>query len=201
MRTVSGPRNRTILVLLGLILLLGATALGLWASTWAPDTSATLGSLLGTLVNYPLLIAIVTTVIAVVFGLWWLFAQIPRKADTGPYRLVDDPDRGTVTVAPGVLARAVEDQLRAIPGITRALVQLAGTAGHPQVFITLTLDPATSLDRILEAVYTTVLPELQTALETPLQHVGLELDAERNPTDNANTSTRGTAAAPQRALT
>lgn len=207
MRTVSASRNRTVLLLLGLLLLIGGVLLGLVATgtaatipgldRWAPDSTATLGSLLGPAGQYLLIIGITTTVIAAIFALWWLLHQIPTKAPTTPYRLSEDADHGTVTLEPPVLARAVEDQLQALPGITGAHAELAGSARHPQLLATLTLAPRTDVQRVLGQVYTTVIADLEASLETGLDHVGLEIDATRESTGSAKTSVRRTHSQPQ----
>ena len=204
MRTVSGSRNRTILLILGIVLLLagvllGALASGLAAqipgvSSWAPESSAALGSLLGPLNQHLLVLGIAATVLAALFGLWWLLAQIPRKDRTSPYRLQDDADHGIMTVDPKVLAQAVEDQLQALPGVTRAHADLAGSAHHPELTAKLTLAARTSVDRVLGEVYGTVVTDLETALETRLEHVGLQLDVARESAGDSKTSTRGTSA-------
>ena len=207
MRTVSASRNRTVLLLLGLLLLIGGVLLGLVATgtaatipgldRWAPDSTATLGSLLGPAGQYLLIIGITTTVIAAIFALWWLLHQIPTKAPTTPYRRSEDADHGTVTLEPPVLARAVEDQLQALPGITGAHAELAGSARHPQLLATLTLAPRTDVQRVLGQVYTTVIADLEASLETGLDHVGLEIDATRESTGSAKTSVRRTHSQPQ----
>ncbi|MDA4829671.1 MULTISPECIES: hypothetical protein [Actinomycetes] len=207
MRTVSASRNRTVLLLLGLLLLIGGVLLGLVATgtaatipgldRWAPDSTATLGSLLGPAGQYLLIIGITTTVIAAIFALWWLLHQIPTKAPTTSYRLSEDADHGTVTLEPPVLARAVEDQLQALPGITGAHAELAGSARHPQLLATLTLAPRTDVQRVLGQVYTTVIADLEACLETGLDHVGLEIDATRESTGSAKTSVRRTHSQPQ----
>ena len=207
MRTVSGSRNRTILLILGIVLLLagvllGALASGLAAqipgvSSWAPESSAALGSLLGPLSQYLLVLGIAGAVdrsLSPIIGLWWLLAQIPRKDRTSPYRLQDDADHGIMTVDPKVLAQAVEDQLQALPGVTRAHADLAGSAHHPELTAKLTLAARTSVDRVLGEVYGTVVTDLETALETRLEHVGLQLDVARESAGDSKTSTRGTSA-------
>lgn len=202
MRTISASRNRTLLLLLGLLLLVGGVLLGLlatgaaatvpWMNRWAPDASASLGSLSGPAGEYLLAIGIAVTVLAAIFALWWLAHQIPTKDRTTPYRLTDDGDHGTVTVEPSVLAHAVEDQLEALPGITRARAELAGSARHPELLATITLAPRAGVERILGEVYGTVIADLETSLETRLEHVGLEIDATRESAGSAKTSVRGT---------
>lgn len=202
MRTVSGLRNRTLLLLLGLLLLVGGILLGLvataaaatvpWMNQWAPSPSTSLGSLLEPANQYLLAIGIAVTVIAGLFALWWLAHQIPAKDRTSPYRLADDDDHGTVTVAPGVLAQAVEDQLEALPGVSRAHAELAGSARHPELVATITLAPHTSVEWLLGQVYGTVIADLETSLETRLEHVGLALDATRDSASSSKTSVRGT---------
>lgn len=200
MRTVSGTRNRTILLVLGLVLLVVGVALALLATgtatrisgaaTWIPESSTTLGSVLGPANQYMLPIGIAVTVVVGLLALWWLLCQIPSKDHTGDYRLADDLEHGIVSVGPGVLARAVQDQLEDLPWITRAHAELAGTAGHPELLIRLALAPRTSVNRLLEQVYGTVVRDLETALETRLEHVCLELHVTREASGNAKTSTR-----------
>ena len=200
MRTVPASRNRTVLLLLGLLLLIGGVLLGLVATgtaatipgldRWAPDSTATLGSLLGPAGQYLLIIGITTTVIAAIFALWWLLHQIPTKTPTTAYRLNEDADHGTVSLEPSVLARAVEEQLEALPGVTGAHAEMAGSAHHPQLLATLTLAPRTDVHGVLGQVYTTVIADLEACLETRLEHVGLEIDATREAAGSTKTSVR-----------
>ncbi|MDV5999558.1 hypothetical protein IUU84_08225 [Kocuria rhizophila] len=207
MRTVSASRNRTVLLLLGLLLLAGGIILGLIATgtaatiagmnRWAPDSTASLGSLLGPAGQYLLIIGITATVIAAIFALWWLLHQIPTKAPTTAYRMSEDADHGTVTVEPAVLARAVEDQLEALPGVTGAHAELAGSARHPELLAALTLAPRIDVQWVLRQVYTTVITDLQTCLETGLEHVSLEIDTTRESAGSTKTSVRRAGPEPQ----
>lgn len=197
MRTISASRNRTLLFLLGALLLLAGVALGLVATgtvSWAPAPQTALGSLLEPVGEYLLPLGIAATVLATLLGLWWLAHQIPTKDRTIPYRLADDPATGTVTVEPSVLAQAVQEQLEGLPGITRARAELAGTAAHPELLIRASLSPRTEVARVLEQIYGEAVPDLEAALETRLTHVAVELDATRESAGSAKTSVRGAAA-------
>lgn len=201
MRTVSAARNRTLLLILGLLLLAEGIGLTLLATGAAaalgggasglPGPTATVGSLLGPAGQYLFAIGVAVTVLAVLFGLWWLLHQIPGKPRTTTYRLAGDPENGSVEVDPGVLARAVQDQLDAVPGIEKASVSLLGSARQPEAVVNVTIGPTVPVDWALERVYGEALRDLRTALETPLTHVALQLDAARQTGTSNQSSTRG----------
>lgn len=200
MRTVSGPRNRTLLIILGIILILIGALLGLLSSgalsamPWAPDQATSLGSLAQPAQGYLIVLAIIAVVLFLL-ALWWLIAQIPTKDRTLPYRVADDPRHGIATVQPETVARAVQDQLEAIPGVTRAQAQLAGTAEEPELLARLTSSPRADINRVLEQFYRGVVRDLENAMGNPLRHVGVSLHVGRESTESTKTSVRTTGSA------
>lgn len=200
MRTVSSARNRTLLIVIGVLLLVGGALLatvsfGLaaqipWLSTWAPEPQETPGSLLGPVSQYVVPVSVALVVIVVLLALWWLLRQIPTKPRTTSYRISDDPELGTTTIAPSVIARVVEDHLQTLPGISGSQVDLAGTGGHPEILIRSTMGPRGNVNRVVEAIYGRVVQDAQNALQTEFAHVGVELDADRESASSRNSSTR-----------
>ena len=164
--------SRTGLVLVGLILLLGGSAVlarGLAASP------SVLGSSHAHLLTheqaqYPAqhgwvwwVVAAAAAVIALL-ALWWMAAQTSTKTLR---RLPLEPDRihGATVLRADAATGAITDELESYPSIRAAAATLQGSAAAPGLRLSVTAenraDPATSRARI----ETEALPHLRTALE------------------------------------
>ncbi|MUN64912.1 hypothetical protein GMA12_17495 [Kocuria sediminis] len=189
MRTVSGVRNRILLTVLGLVLVLvgawlvlvstGAVSRAPGLGDLAPADGAALGDLLGPLGQVLLPVGTALVVLTLIGALWWLIHQIPTKDRPVDYRLHQDDDHGAVTIAPSVIATAVRTQCEELPGVKRASVDLSGSAREPELFLDLLLTPGASVERVLDQVYGTVVADLTQALEVELAHVAVRLDVSR----------------------
>lgn len=124
-------------------------------------------------------VVLVTAVVAVVLGLLgllWLIAQVPRANAAKPFRLHDDTRTGLTRVAPDVLARAVEDQTRALPGVSAASAVIRGTTQRPELVLKVTADDRADLPELLTRLQDEVATDLGESLDTRLDRFGVQLD-------------------------
>lgn len=186
MRTVSGTRNRLLLALAGL-LLLAAGAYVVLVSTGASQNvpglsglpvgeSASVADVMGVGASAFVPVVVAVGVVVAVVCLLWLLAQIPTKPGRETFWLQGSKEAHAVSMESTVLADAIRDECQAVPDVRRATVQVAGSARQPEVFLSMSLEPYASVPRTLERVYGRVLPDVSTALETPLSHVSVEFD-------------------------
>ncbi|MBK0329846.1 hypothetical protein I8D64_00300 [Brachybacterium sp. MASK1Z-5] len=143
MRSVSGARNRLLLVLAGIIALL----VGLWlaagrldlAGRWPgadavlPHGDSTPAALADAHHTWILPVACVVAVLAVIVGIWLLVLQVPRRTPSVPLRITAEGSRPLGTLAPSVLERALAEHIEGIPGVLDASVQVSGATSSPWV--------------------------------------------------------------------
>jgi hypothetical protein len=202
MRQTASRLNRTWLTILGVLLLLAGAAGVLLGSGhaaplarsaglgWTPPASdrhlvggATAGALAQTWV-----VLLVTAVAVVVglLGLLWLLAQIPRTNAAKPFRLHDDARTGLTRVDADVLTRAVEAQVRSLPGVSGASAVLRGSADRPDLTLRVTAEERTDVAGLLQRLHHQVAVDLGDALDTRLHRLGVqvEISTARSGTDH-----------------
>jgi hypothetical protein len=192
MRQTASRLNRTWLTILGVLLLLVGAA-GVLLSTaqagpllrsagagWTPPQpdrhlfgSATANAL--TLTWVVLLAALVAVVVGLL-GLLWLLAQIPRSNQAKPFRLHDDARTGLTRVDAGVLTRAVEAQVKGLPGVSGASAVLRGSASQPDLTLRVTAEERTDVAALLERLHRQVAADLGEALDTRLHRLGVQVE-------------------------
>lgn len=190
MRQTPGRLNRTWLALTGLfMLLLGLTGI-LLAAGLARQTLAAAGLTLQTAqprdsvvpegfqnIFVPPTAALILTVVSIILGvlaLAWLLAQIPKRQPASTFRLHGtDGTQGYTTCDPGVIAHAVESEVRQLPGVQDAAALLRGSASQPELNLDIRIDTRADVQHIINQAHTTVATNLETALETPLRKVAL----------------------------
>jgi hypothetical protein len=192
MRQTASRLNRTWLTILGVLLLLVGAA-GVLLSTaqagpllrsagagWTPPQpdrhlfgSATASAL--TLTWVVLLTALVAVVVGLL-GLLWLLAQIPRSNQAKPFRLHDDARTGLTRVDAGVLTRAVEAQVKGLPGVSGASAVLRGSASQPDLTLRVTAEERTDVAALLERLHHQVAADLGEALDTRLHRLGVQVE-------------------------
>jgi hypothetical protein len=192
MRQTASRLNRTWLTILGVLLLLVGAA-GVLLSTaqagpllrsagagWTPPQadrhlfgSATASAL--TLTWVVLLTALVAVVVGLL-GLLWLLAQIPRSNQAKPFRLHDDARTGLTRVDAGVLTRAVEAQVKGLPGVSGASAVLRGSASQPDLTLRVTAEERTDVAALLERLHRQVAADLGEALDTRLHRLGVQVE-------------------------
>ncbi len=192
MRQTASRLNRTWLTILGVLLLLaGAAGLLLGIGQAAPLLSTTgvgwtppstdrhlFGSATASAFGLTWVV-LVTAVVAVVVGLLallWLLAQIPRTNAAKPFRLHDDARTGLTRVEADVLTRAVEAQVKNLPGVNGASAVLRGSAAQPDLTLRVTADDRTDIAALLERLHHEVAADLGDALDTRLHRLGVQVE-------------------------
>ena len=202
MRQTAVRLNRAWLTIIGILLILaglvivavgtgllatGANAVGLTLTGPGPDNrlfgSATSSAF--TLTWVVVLVGILGLIVALL-GLAWLIAQIPRSNETAPLRLHDDAGSGLTRCAPSVLTGAVEDQVKALPGVHNASAMLRGSAQQPDLTLKVTASDRTSIPQLLHTLQNQVAADFGDSLDTQLARLGvqIEIDAAKTSADH-----------------
>lgn len=196
MRQTAGALNRTWLIVLGVLGLLIAAVGGLVAAGQFAALGARLGlslpavrgsdrvvggAHLKTLFDsLPVVIGIgVAGLVVGLLGLLWALAQIPRRNTAPAFRLSDDSHTGVTRCDPSVLSAAVEDQVKALPGVTHAAAVVRGSVDRPELTVKVTADDDTDIANLLDTIHTTVAGDLAAALETQLDRLAVQLELSR----------------------
>ena len=159
--------NRTLLLVLGLVLLAGgaftlATHFG-WLGLVDRDTP-----LIPAMADPPtwaLYVAVAAAVIIGLLTLRWLLAQLTSKPKTHTWRMEQEPDRGRTELAAGVAVAPFVDEVRTYRGVHAATATLAGTRHAPAVALVVTTEQDGDLTEIRHQIDTVGLPRLRTALD------------------------------------
>ncbi len=191
MRQFAGTLNRGWLAVLGTALILGGVYVVLASFGLLPGPKQ--DSRLVSADAGPLLdrawVAVGIAVLGVLLGLCalaWLGAQFPRANRPGPLRLHDDAVRGLTTCPPKALSDAVEDDLKALPGVASADAILRGTAKEPELSIRVGVDDRADLSAVLHSIRTDVVSNLSTALDTTMSRLAVRVDIEHGKRDTAS---------------
>ena len=203
MRQHAGALNRTCLIILGILALTGGVLILLMASgtlhamspaTVAADSPVVTGDLHAAFGPASAkAIVLVAGVVMGALGLSWILAQSPRRNPAGRYRLHQDPASGTTLCDASVLGSAVENQINTLPGVVGSSALLRGTAKEPDLAIKVTVNNRAEIQDVLHNINTRVIPDLSTALETPLRRTGIQLEVSgRNTISGTTVETTGT---------
>ncbi len=203
MRQHAGALNRTCLFILGLLALAGGVLILLMSSgtlqamnpataaAESPVVTADLDAVFGPASAKA--IVLMAGVAMGALGLLWMFAQIPRRNPADRYRLHQDPASGTTLCDASVLGSAVENQLKTLPGVVGSSVLLRGTATEPELAMKVTVNNRADIQDVLHSINTRVIPDLATALETPLRRTGIQLEVSgRSAMSGTTVETTGT---------
>ncbi|MDQ1058176.1 hypothetical protein QFZ23_002077 [Arthrobacter globiformis] len=203
MRQHAGALNRTWLVILGILALAGGVLILLAASgtlhAMSPATVAAENPVVTGDLHTVFEPASVTAIVLVAgillgaLGLLWILAQIPRRNPADRYRLHQDPASGTTLCEASVLGSAVENQINTLPGVVGSSALLRGSAREPDLTMKVTVNNRADIQDILHSINARVIPDLSTALETPLRRTGIQLEVSgRNPVSGSTVATTGT---------
>ncbi|MCU1536658.1 MAG: hypothetical protein JWP82_1009 [Humibacillus sp.] len=186
MRQFATGLNRTWLAIVGVLLLLAGlagvaigTGLATSVTSAAPTSSSRVigsGAARTVASTGAVVVVLVIAVVAALLGLRWLLAQVPRTNGAAALRLQDDVATGLTTVEPKVLTDAVSRQVQTLPGVTAASAVMRGTADAPELTVTLTANDHTDVPALLRAVQTGPVADLESAIEAPLAHLGVQVD-------------------------
>src|SRR5690606_1660146 len=183
MRSVSGSRNRLVLVAAAVLALLAAAwtasaAVGV-ADRW-PDAEAILphgdstpASLAAAHQQWLLPVAAMLSVVAVLLGIWLLLAQIPSRVRTPTLRLRDEDGGLLGTLDPSVLERALTEHVEQVAGVVEASVRLSGAASDPAVQASVTVAEDAETAWTVEAVRELLADDVRTGPGTGPRTVDL----------------------------
>jgi len=138
MRSVSGVRNRVVLVLAGALVVVAgawvlASALGA-AAAWPQAgglfaaADATPATLFEAHRGWMLPVAAAVSVLAVVLGIVLLVWQVPSRAPVVTLRFADQDGLELAAMEPGVLETALTQRVEAVPGVLGCAVWMSGSA-------------------------------------------------------------------------
>ncbi|MGP9683585.1 hypothetical protein [Brachybacterium sp. AOP3-A1-3] len=183
MRTVSGPRNRLVLVLAALVALvaavwLAAASFGLadrWPGAEAvlPHADSTPASLIAAHQAWVLPAAVVLTLLAVVIGIWLLVAQAPSRPATAPLRFSDEDSAALGTLEPAVLERALSEHVEGLSGVLDASVQVSGSTTSPWVQASVTISEDAETGWAAQSVRELLAADVRTVLGVEARQVDL----------------------------
>lgn len=125
-------------------------------------------------------------VVLTLLGVAWLIAQVPHTRSARPFRLRDDASMGLTSASPDVLTDAVVSDVETLPGVNNASAVLRGTAAQPQLTIKLTASDRTDVRALLAALHAGPVARLSQALDTTVEHLGVQVDVspERRTSDS-----------------
>jgi len=194
MRQTAARLNRAWLTVLGILLLVAglagllistgllvpaARAVGLAVTRPGPTDKlfgAATASAFG--LTWVVLVTAIVAVIVALLGLAWLIAQVPRSNEAKPFRLHDDAGTGLTRCEPGVLTDAVEEQIKALPGVNNASAVLRGSSSAPDLTVKVTASERADLTRLLTSIQNTVAADLAGALDTKLNRLGVQVEVD-----------------------
>lgn len=179
MSTRVNGTNRAVLSLLGLILLaagvlglvlsLGGFGTDLPGSTVLPDQLSRLAA--DTPWFWPA--AAAACLVIALLGLRWLLAQL--RTDRVPHLdLTEDARDGLTTLHADALTDAIEDEARALRGVTGASAHLRGEH-HPRLELTVDLSDRADIAEVRTQLEETLVPHLRQAADDPDLAVDIEL--------------------------
>lgn len=142
MRSLSGTRNRVILLVVGLLALVAAMWLAAAAydlapeggpvDTLVPDGGSTPASLIEGL-GWVLPVGIAICVVAVLGGIAFLLAQIPTAPTRTTLRLHGSDGTVMAQLEPQVLEHALVERVEDVQGVESASVRVSGSAAKARV--------------------------------------------------------------------
>jgi hypothetical protein len=125
---------------------------------------------------------IIVGVLLFLAGLAWLVRQIPRRGLAQPFRLHDDVRSGITQVDSQTVSDAVRRQVESFHDVSQVVAQLRGTARDPELSLKVTADERADIGQLLSLIQTTVIADLQTALDTDVARLAVQLEIGRGHT-------------------
>ncbi|MGW8592590.1 hypothetical protein ACWGLC_12890 [Dietzia sp. NPDC055877] len=173
MRSQSGPRNRVVLLVLGVLALVAAAWLAAAAfdlvpaggtlDPLVPDGASTPASLLED-AGWALPVGIAVSVVAVLAGLALLITQIPTAPARAVLRLHDPEGAVLATLEPQVLERALVERVEDVQGVDSASVRATGSATRAGVVAEVTVAESAEIAWTLEQVRRRLFEDLRLSL-------------------------------------
>lgn len=167
--------NRTVLALLGLLMVLAGALVLVVGSGAAPSASAGLSvaadaPLLPPNPDPPAWLPWAGAAAAVVVGLValrWLVAQAARVPPGTTWQLAGDPQTGATLLSTTTAAAPLAAEISTYPGVRAATARLAGVHQHPELHIRITMDDRASLSDLRHRIDEVAVPRLVGALDLP----------------------------------
>jgi hypothetical protein len=161
--------DRLLAIVVGLCLLVIGAAAVAWYAGWlahawpaTPKRLSTAGAADVVDMSWWPWAAIGAGILAVILGLWWLIAHLPRRG-VGMLVLPGSGKAGRLLVDPAGPANTAADVLAETPGIRSAHGKVLRDRGELVVAITGTVDPTADLREVLAAA-DTITTDLQSVL-------------------------------------
>lgn len=173
MRSLSGTRNRVVLLVVGLLALVAALWLAAAAydlapeggpvDTLVPDGGSTPASLVEGL-GWALPVGIALCVIAVLGGIALLIAQIPTTPARTTLRLHDSDGSVMAQLEPQVLEHALVERVEDVQGVESASVRVTGSAATARVVAEVTVAESAEIAWTVEQARTRLFEDLRVSL-------------------------------------
>lgn len=189
MNPVSSRVNRTLLTVLGLLLLVGA-GLGLALSFGAFGSGRASRPVLDPEISsfaddnaawfWPVVAAV--TVLLGLLALRWLLSQL-RSDKVGEMDLERDRSRGSTRVSSRAVTDAVTDELEGQRGVQGARAKFRGDDKEPDLDLKVSVDDTADLGQVRQRIETTTVPHTREALGRPDMpvHLTVELAPRQRP--------------------
>lgn len=183
MRSLSGTRNRIVLTVAGLLLLVavswliaasfGLASAGSPLAGLMPPADSTVSTLVQDHRGWALPAATAASILAILAGLVLLAAQIPTAPAHTTLRLPGDDGTVLATVEPQVLERALVERVESVPGVKEASVRVSGSTTSLRVFAEVTVAQDAQVEWAVEEARRVLAADLATALGTAPRSVDL----------------------------
>lgn len=183
MRSLSGTRNRIVLTVAGLLLLVavswliaasfGLASAGSPLAGLMPPADSTVSTLVQDHRGWALPAATAASILAILAGLGLLAAQIPTAPAHTTLRLPGDDGTVLATVEPQVLERALVERVESVPGVKEASVRVSGSTTSLRVFAEVTVAQDAQVEWAVEEARRVLAADLATALGTAPRSVDL----------------------------
>lgn len=174
--------NRTVLILLGL-LLLGAGTGALLLSTGVFGRTLEDGSLfdnatsryIGAHGSWIWAAAAVVSVLVSFLVLRWLAALLLTTDRADDIMLGGDHARGATTIRPGAISSALDTELQSYRGVESSKTRLVGDAASPTLVVTVTAARNAGLAQLRSRIESEALAHARTVLDDPQLPIQLDL--------------------------
>lgn len=163
--------NRTLLALIGLILLVaGAAGLAFGLGQLGPvlpglDPAAPLLPEGATVLPWVPWVAIIAAAVVGLLCLRWLLAQTLRRPGTGTWSLRGSAPDGSTTLLADAAADAVATDIEGYAGVRKAIATLAGTREAPLLQLEVTTEENAPVGALRDRITSHALPRLRAALD------------------------------------
>jgi hypothetical protein len=159
--------NRTLLALLGLVLLAAGaftllTAYGV--VHWIPKAH-TVFPAGRQLTNWAPYAVVAAAVVLGLLCLRWLAAQGRKRPRTSSWQLADDPDTGVTVLSSATAVQPLADEVSEYPGVHAAGAWLSGHSGEPRLLLRVRTEHDTNLAALRQEITDEALPRLCQALD------------------------------------